>query len=97
MTVEEKTLALFETRVRELIMAYDSQKSEQHVLEKKIIELESQIKQLSKELTQAQNDYQSLKMARMIEVSDGDLDSTRKKINGLIKTVDKCITMLNDD
>ena len=97
MTAEEKTLALFETRVRELMMAYGSQKGIQRELEQRVEGLEAKVDQLQKELTQAQNDYQSLKMARIIEVSDGDLDGDKKKISNLIRTVDKCITLLNDN
>ena len=97
MTAEEKTLALFETRVREIMMAYGSQKGIQRELEQRVEGLEAKVDQLQKELTQAQNDYQSLKMARMIEVSDGDLDGAKKKISNLIRTVDKCITLLNGD
>ncbi len=97
MTAEEKTLALFETRVRELILAYEGQKGMQQTLNHQIERLEAKVEQLQKELTQAQNDYQSLKMARMIEVSDGDLEGTKKRIGNLIRTVDKCITMLNSD
>lgn len=97
MTAEEKTLALFETRARELILAFENQKGIQQDLKHKISGLEADIIQLKKELTQTQNDYQSLKMARMIEVSDGDLDVSRKKIGNMIRTVDKCITLLSSD
>jgi len=97
MTAEEKTLSLFETRVRELIMAYESRKGVQASLEEKILELEIKVEELEAQLAQSQHDYQTLKTAKMLTVSDGDLDSAKKRIAALIRTVDKCITLVKGD
>ena len=41
-------------------------------------------------------DYESLKMAKMIEISDGELDSAKKRLSKLIRDVNKCITLLSE-
>jgi predicted RNase H-like nuclease (RuvC/YqgF family) len=59
-------------------------------------ERDARISELEAKLAQAQNDYNSLKMARMIEISDGDLEGAQKRLAKLIKDVNKCITLLSE-
>lgn len=42
----------------------------------------------------AMHDYDMLKTARMLEVGDGDVEAARKRVNKLIRDVNKCITLL---
>lgn len=42
------------------------------------------------------HDYDVLKTAKMLEVSDGDLDKARKRVNQLLRDVDRCITLLTE-
>jgi predicted RNase H-like nuclease (RuvC/YqgF family) len=96
MTADEKTLALFASRTRQMILLCKEMKSENQELYAMIDERDEQIKQLEAKLTQAQNDYNSLKMAKMVEITDGDLDSAKKRVAKLIRDVNKCITLLSD-
>ena len=48
-------------------------------------------------MTQADNDYNSLKMAKMMEISDGDLQGAKDRLSKLIREVNKCISMLQGD
>ena len=59
-------------------------------------ERDAEIRRLQAEVRQLQNDYNSLKTARMLEVSDTDLDTAKRKVNKLIRDVDKCITLLSE-
>ena len=59
-------------------------------------ERDARIKQLEAQLTQAQNDYNSLKMAKMIEITDSDLEGSKKRLSKLIRDVNKCITLLSE-
>jgi len=43
----------------------------------------------------AQRDCQSLKMAKMMEISDGDIEMSKRRIASLIREVNKCITLLS--
>ena len=47
-------------------------------------------------LAQAQSDYDSLKMAKMMTISDNDMEATQKRIAKLIRDVNKCITLLGE-
>jgi predicted RNase H-like nuclease (RuvC/YqgF family) len=97
MTQNEKDITAFQTRVRQMILRFQELKQENKELYAMIDENEQQIEQLKAEMAQKDKDYQSLKMARMIEISDGDLEGAKERIASLIRSVDKCITMLSDE
>ena len=96
MNANEKILNTFATRVRQLILQYSSVKKENSELYAMVDERDQEILTLQKQLAQAQSDYQSLKLARMIEVSDGDMEVAQKRVAKLIRDVNKCITLLSE-
>ena len=53
-------------------------------------------KDLQEKLSQAQENYKSLKMAKMLEVTDTDVEGAQKRIAKLIREVNKCITLLSE-
>jgi predicted RNase H-like nuclease (RuvC/YqgF family) len=96
MEANEKTLTLFTTRIKQLILQFKDLKKENADLYAMVDERDARISELEAKLAQAQNDYNSLKMARMIEISDGDLEGAQKRLAKLIKDVNKCITLLSE-
>lgn len=96
MNADEKTIALFTTRVRQLILEYNKIKNENDRLRAMIDERDSALEKMEGELAQVRNDYESLKMARMVEITNGDLESAQKKISKLIRDVNKCITLVSE-
>lgn len=96
MDANEKTLTAFTTRVRQMILQYSDLKKENSELYAMVDERDAQIKDLQKKLEQADREYQLLKMAKMLEVTDGDMESAQKRVAKLIRDVNKCITLLGD-
>ncbi len=96
MTESNDKLKLFTTRMRQLILQYKEVKKENEELYAMVDAREHELKQLREQLQQSQNDYQSLKMAKMIEVSDGDIEAAKKRIAALIREVNKCITLMSE-
>lgn len=96
MNANEKTLNTFATRVRQMILQYQEVKGENDELYTLVDQRDQEIKRLQAQLAQAQNDYNSLKMARMIEISDTDMESAQKRIAKLIRDVNKCITLISE-
>lgn len=96
MDANEKTLTAFTTRVRQMILQYSDLKKENSELYAMVDERDAQIKDLQKRLEQADREYQLLKMAKMLEVTDGDMESAQKRVAKLIRDVNKCITLLSD-
>ena len=95
MDATEHALNQFSTRVRQMLLQYKELKKENAELYAMVDEREEQIKTLNAKLAQAQNDYNSLKMAKMLEVTDGDVESAQKRLQRLIRDVNKCITLLS--
>ena len=96
MNANEKTLNTFATRGRQMILRFNDMKKENDDLYTMIDERDAEIKKLQKQLAQAQTDYNSLKMAKMIEITDGDMEGARKRLSKLIRDVNKCITLLSE-
>ncbi len=95
MDIDEKTLNLFTTRMRQMILLYKEKKQEVNTLYEMLDEQEAKMKQMEKKLVQMQRDYDSLKMARMLEVTDGDLEKAKAKVAKIIRDINKCLTLLN--
>ena len=96
MDATEHALNQFSTRVRQMLLQSKELKKENAELYTMVDEREEQIKTLNAKLAQAQNDYNSLKMAKMLEVTDGDVESAQKRLQRLIRDVNKCITLLSE-
>ena len=96
MDANEKNLTQFATRVRQVIFQYQTVQKQNADLNSQIEALDARIKELESQLQQAHIDYESLKMAKMIEISDGELDSAKKRLSKLIRDVNKCVTLLSE-
>ena len=97
MNPNEKALSTFETRVRQLILRFQELKKENEELHTLVEKNEQDLQAMKAQLTQADNDYQSLKMAKMMEITDGDLESAKARVAKMIREVNKCIAILSDE
>ena len=97
MDPNEKTLITFETRIRQMILRFQELKKEKGELYAIIEENEKTVNELHAKLEQQQNDYNSLKMAKMIEITDGNLADAKDRLSKLIRDVNKCIAILSDE
>jgi predicted nucleic acid-binding Zn-ribbon protein len=97
MTQNEKILATFETRVRQLILRFQELKQENLELYSEVEKNEQDIKSLRAKLEQAGQDYNALKMAKMLEITDGDLQGAKDRLARLIREVNKCIAVLSGE
>ena len=96
MSADEKTINTFATRVRQLILEFGKLKQENAEIYEMVDERDAQIKALQEKLSQAEHDYNSLKMAKMMTISDADMEATQKRVAKLIRDVNKCITLLSN-
>ena len=97
MTANEKTLATFETRLRQLILRFQELKKENAELYAMPDSNEKTVKEMKAKMDQQQKDYDSLKMAKMIEITDGNLAGAKDRLSKLIRDVNKCIAILSDE
>jgi predicted RNase H-like nuclease (RuvC/YqgF family) len=97
MNPSEKTLTDFETRVRQMILQFQELKKENGRLQDLLSEQAHEIDELKAKVAQAENDYNSLKMARMLEITDGNLDEAKERLAKMIRQVNKCIAILSNE
>ena len=97
MTANEKNLATFETRLRQLLLRFQELKKENVELYAMLEANKKTVKELQERINQQQADYDSLKMAKMIEITDGNLDGAKERLSKLIREVNKCIAILSDE
>ena len=96
MTAEDKTIALFTTRVRQLMIQFEKLKKENANLREMLDERDGRIQKMEEQLSSTRKNFENLKTARMLEVSEGDLDAAKAKLNKLGRSVNKCITLLSE-
>ena len=97
MDSNEKVITNFETRVRQLILRFQDLKKENQELYAMVEKAEQDVKDLQAKLTQKDNDYNALKMAKMMTITDGDLEAAKARVQKLIREVNKCITLISDE
>lgn len=84
-----------ETRTRQLMLQYDKLQQQLEETEQKLSEQKRLCLNLEEENRSLDEKYARLKMARLIDMADDDdLKSTRKRINRMIASVDKCLATL---
>lgn len=96
MDANERLINTFATRVRQMLLQYADMRKENAELHAMIDEKDKRIKELQDLLAHIQHEYDILKMAKMLQITDGDIDAARKRINKLIRDVNKCITLLSE-
>ena len=92
MDPNEKTLTTFETRIRQMILRFQELKKENTALHVQLQKDEQEILNLKSKLAQADSNYNSLKMAKMLEITDGDLEGAKARVSKMIREVNKCIS-----
>lgn len=92
---QEVTLRNFEARVRGLMMAYQEVKQQNAELQAQLDTYQQQLAETQETVACLKRDYNTLKTARMIEVSSEDVKESRAKLAHLIREVDKCIALLD--
>ena len=96
MTAEDKKVALFTTRVRQLLLQYEQLKKQNAALQEELAKREQAIDDLEAKLSSVQSNYNSLMTAKMLEITEGDMEAAKARVNKLIRSVNKCITLLSE-
>ncbi len=92
---QEIALRNFEAKVRQLMMAYQEERQKNAELRSELGACQQELADAKEAIDKWQHDYNTLKTARMIEVSGDDVKESRAKLARLIREVDKCIALLN--
>lgn len=86
----------FRMLVSRLLGEYVKMKDELADVKAMLENQKKEIQEMELLASAAMHDYDMLKTARMLEVGDGDVEAARKRVNKLIRDVNKCITLLSE-
>jgi uncharacterized coiled-coil DUF342 family protein len=87
---------LFASKVRQLILQLQKLKQEKANLEDTIQNLKEENEQKSQALQALQAEYNSLMTGKILTIADNDIEISKRRINNMIRTIDKCITILSE-
>lgn len=96
MDANEKTLNVFTTRARQMMLRFEELKKENAELYAMVDDRDAKLKAMAQQMESVQRDYRALREAKMMTISDGDIEESKRKIAKLIRSVDKCITLLSE-
>lgn len=94
--MSEKTIVEFQTKVRALILQFQNLKKENEELYAMLEKNEDDVRQLRQQLLDKQQEFDAFRAAKLLEVSDGDIQSARERLAKLIRDVNKCIAVLSE-
>ena len=81
-------------KIQKLIAAYEAERAERVRLETELEKSESQNKEYRKQITELERTIDNLRLADAFKAGNADNTEARKKIDKLIKEIDKCITLM---
>ena len=90
------SVKIFASKVRQLILQLQKLKQENANLEATIQKLKEENEQKSQALKALQVEYNSLMMGKILNIADNDIEISKRRINNMIRTIDKCITILSE-
>ena len=97
MPSEDNNITVLQTRVRQLILKFKELKAENDELYAELDKKEQEIAELNRNQDSLKKDYESLKLARMMAISDQDVEDTKARLAKLIREVNKCIALLKGE
>lgn len=95
MDAKEEVLKTFTTRVRQLMLSYKTLKDENASLKEQVSVRDAEISGLKERVERLSRDYELLKSARMMQITDGDVEEARKRLNKLIRNISRSLALLN--
>lgn len=95
MDADETAIDVFTTRVRQMILQYKELKLQNAQLCTAIDTLKADVSSLEEQLRKQREEYTNLKLARMVAITDGDMETAQKRVSQLIRDVNKCIALIS--
>ncbi|HOI28047.1 MAG TPA: hypothetical protein PK588_11085 [Paludibacteraceae bacterium] len=83
-------------KLNHLIFLYKEVKEERDDLAKRLEEIQRQLSESQLAMKQHEKDYQNLKLAKVISVSEEESKSTKHRLSRLEREIEKCIALLNE-
>ena len=80
--------------IKQLIAAYESEKMERMELQSALAKAKAENEAYRKQITELERQIDNLKLAEAFKAGAEGSPEAKKKINSLLKEIDKCISLL---
>ena len=80
--------------IKQLIAAYETEKTERTRLQSALEQAEAKNDAYRKQITELERQIDNLKLSEAFKADGSGSPEAKKKINSLIKEIDRCITLL---
>lgn len=80
--------------IQQLIAAYETEKMERIRLQSALEQAQTKEEAYRKQIIELERQIDNLKLTEAFKASSGNSPEARKKIDGLIKEIDRCISLM---
>ena len=81
-------------KIKQLIAAYEAEKMERTRLQAALAQAQAQNETYRKQITELERQIDNLKLAEAFKAGGNVSPEAKKKINSLMKEIDRCISLL---
>lgn len=80
--------------ISKLIAAYEAEKAKSEILTGELEKCRGSMEDCRKRISELEKEIDSLRLAETMMATSGDRDEARRRIDRMIRTIDKCITLI---
>ena len=95
MTIQEGIISSLEGKIKRVIGLAERLKTNNMQLQQQVDKLSGQLRVKDQEMEVLESKYQSLKLAKTMISSPGDVKNVKFQVNRMVREIDKCIALLN--
>lgn len=92
----DELINAFETKLRKLISEYESLREQNEQLKAALERKQEDLMQAHQQILEIRNSYDRLRVARNLGVTEEERVESKRRINKIVREIDKCLALLND-
>lgn len=92
----DELINAFETKLRKLISEYESLREQNEQLKAALERKQEDLMQAHQQFLEVRNNYDRLRVARNLGVTEEERVESKRRINKIVREIDKCLALLND-
>jgi predicted nucleic acid-binding Zn-ribbon protein len=92
----DSSLQAIKKRLTDFQRAYQSLKEELESRSEEVKTLKSELVRLEGERDKMETELETVRMAQSLSGQEGDTGATKRKIDAMVREIDRCIALLND-
>lgn len=92
----DELINAFETKLRKLISEYESLREQNEQLKAALERKQEDLMHAQQQFLEIRNNYDRLRVARNLGVTEEERVESKRRINKIVREIDKCLALLNE-